>query len=154
MNSDKPSIVKLNSLLDKILKYDLPSLTERELSFLKSFSCYDEDDFFIKYTNQESEEVFEDFDGYFRFEYIDTSYTPYSKLIHGRLYVPDLKLKNDIITGILSGYIIVSNEGQIILNFKKKKWDVFDFCNEIECELDIFIDSVVKQIDEKRGFKI
>lgn len=150
----KPSIIKLDYLLDKILKYGLLSLTERELLFLNSFSVNCEDDYFIKYNNQESEEIFVDFDGYFRFEYVDISYTPYSKLIHGRLYVPDLKLRGDDITGILTGYIIVSNDGGIILNFKNKKWDVWDFCNGLECELDIFMDGVVKEIEEKRRFRI
>jgi hypothetical protein len=151
---DKPSVIKLDFLLDKISKYGIRSLTEREYLFLRSFSNHSEDEYIVKYDKMEAEEVFEDFDGLFIFEYIDISNTPYSKIIHGRLYVPDLKLKSDTIPGVLEGCIISSNDGKIVLNFKNGEWDVWDFCNGLECELDIFIDGVVREIEEKRGFKI
>jgi len=108
MKGEKLAIIKLNSLLDKILKYNLVSLTEREMLFLDSFTNYEEDNFLLKYINQESEEVFEDFDGHFRFEYLDLSYTPYSKLIQGRLYVPDLKSKGGTIVGMINGMFLIS----------------------------------------------
>lgn len=150
MKKNKPSEEKLDYLLDKISKYGLLSLTNNEIIFLDSYASYTEDFFVSKI----EEDIYEDFNGRFKFEFSNITHTPYSKLIHGKIYVPDLKLKSSTISGILTGYIIITNTGDINLFFKKDKWDIWDFCTGLEWELDVFIDSVIIEIDEKRGFKI
>ena len=55
------------------------------------------------------------------------------------------------IEGRLEGKIIsYKGTGQTALEFKKDKYDVFEFCNGLEYELDSFIDYVVDELDGKK----
>ena len=70
--------------------------------------------------------------------------------IIGTLYVPDLKLSSGKkVEGRLEGKIIKYSNGTTSLEFEKDGYDVFEFCNGLEYELDSFIDYVVLEIDEK-----
>ena len=70
--------------------------------------------------------------------------------IIGTLYVPDLELSSGKrVEGRLEGKIIKYSNGTTSLEFEKDGYDVFEFCNGLEYELDSFIDYVVLEIDEK-----
>ena len=70
----------------------------------------------------------------------------------GTLYVPDLKIGNKLINGRMEGQIINFSVGRYSVDFDKDGYDVFDFCNGIEYELDSFIDYVVSEL-EKNEFE-
>lgn len=141
---------RLNDILDKISKYGMKSLTPLEKEFLDSHSSHKEDEIHDKIAKEENESVFEDDFGRFKFEYKDTE--DFVDEIHyiGTLYVPDLDLGNGKkVEGRLEGRIIFYKNGQNSLEFDKDDYDVFEFCNGLEYELDSFIDYVVGELEEK-----
>ncbi len=149
---------RVDEILDKISKYGISSLTSMEKEFLDSHSTGKEEEFHDKLTKSETETTFEDDNGLFKFEF--DSCEEYDDEIHylGTLYVPDLVFENGKrIEGILGGRIVVYRNGQISPDFysiqKDKKsgenYDVFEFCNGLEYELDSFIDYVVSELEQK-----
>ena len=79
----------------------------------------------------------------------------------GTLYVPDLEWENGKrLEGRLEGRIVVFSNGQISPDFysiqKDPKthdnYDVFEFCNGLEYELDSFLDYVVAELEQKDWF--
>jgi hypothetical protein len=148
----------VDEILDKISKYGISSLTSMEKEFLDSHSTGKEEEFHDKLTKSETETTFEDDNGLFKFEF--DSCEEYDDEVHylGTLYVPDLVFENGKrIEGILGGRIVVYRNGQISPDFysiqKDKKsgenYDVFEFCNGLEYELDSFIDYVVSELEQK-----
>jgi hypothetical protein len=101
--------------------------------------------------------IFEDDNGYFKFEHSETE--EYEDEVHyiGTLYVPDLVFSSGKkLEGRLEGRIVVYSGGQISPDFysvsKKSNedtYDVFEFCNGLEYELDSFMDYVVAELDGK-----
>lgn len=148
---------RIDDILDKISKYGMSSLTSLEKEFLDSYSKGNEKEMHDKISKKEQECVFEDDSGYFKFEYKQTE--DYGDEVHyiGTLYVPDLELLNgEKLEGRLEGRIIVHKNGHILIDFysvvKKPNqdiYDVFEFCNGLEYELDSFIDYVVSELSEK-----
>lgn len=149
---------RVDDILDKISKYGMSSLTSLEKQFLDSHKSGQEEEYHNKITKEESESVFEDDFGYFKFEHKETE--NYGDEIHylGTLYVPDLVWSNGKkIEGILEGRIIVYYNGSVSPDFysieKDSKsgdhYDVFEFCNGLEYELDSFIDYVVGELESK-----
>jgi hypothetical protein len=149
---------RVDEILDKISKYGINSLTSMEKEFLDSHSMGKEEEFHDKLTKSETETTFEDDNGLFKFEF--DSCEEYDDEVHylGTLYVPDLVFENGKrIEGILGGRIVVYRNGQISPDFysiqKDKKsgenYDVFEFCNGLEYELDSFIDYVVSELEQK-----
>jgi hypothetical protein len=149
---------RVDEILDKISKYGISSLTPMEKEFLDSHSMGKEEEFHDKLTKSETETTFEDDNGLFKFEF--DSCEEYDDEVHylGTLYVPDLVFENGKrIEGILGGRIVVYRNGQISPDFysiqKDKKsgenYDVFEFCNGLEYELDSFIDYVVSELEQK-----
>ena len=145
------STERTDDILDKISKYGVSSLTILEKEFLDSYKEGKQDEIHNKIKFKENEAIFEDDAGYFKFEYKDTE--DYGPEVHytGILYVPDLELNNGKkIEGRLEGRIIVYENGQTVLEFEKDKYDVFEFCNGLEYELDSFIDYVIGELYEKK----
>ena len=149
---------RVDEILDKISKYGISSLTSMEKEFLDSHSMGKEEEFHDKLTKSETETTFEDDNGLFKFEF--DSCEEYDDEVHylGTLYVPDLVFENGKrIEGILGGRIVVYRNGQISPDFysiqKDKKsgenYDVFEFCNGLEYELDSFIDYVISELEQK-----
>jgi hypothetical protein len=147
-----------DDILDKISKYGIKSLTPLEKEFLDSYKIGKEEEVHDKIAKEESETVFEDDNGLFKFEF--DSCEEYEDEIHylGTLYVPDLVFENGKrIEGILGGKIVVFKNGQISPDFysiqKDPKsldhYDVFEFCNGLEYELDSFLDYVVSELEQK-----
>jgi hypothetical protein len=105
--------------------------------------------------------VFEDDNGLFKFEF--DSCEEYEDEIHyiGTLYVPDIiwssGKKVEKIEGRLEGRIVVYSNGQISPDFysvqkdpkSHDNYDVFEFCNGLEYELDSFLDYVVGELGQK-----
>jgi hypothetical protein len=149
---------RTDEILDKISKYGINSLTSLEKEFLDSHSIGKEEETHDKLSKSESETVFEDDNGYFKFEH--TEIEDYGDEVHyiGTLYVPDLEWSNGKrIEGRLEGRIVVYSNGQISPDFysvqKDSKshdnYDVFEFCNGLEYELDSFLDYVVGELKQK-----
>lgn len=150
---------RVDDILDKISKYGMESLTDDERVFLDSHKSGEEEVYHNKLVKKESETVFEDDMGYFKFELQEVE--DYSDEIHyiGTLYVPDLELNSGKkIEGRLHGRIVYFNNGQISPDFysiEKDKdnedYDVFEFCNGLEYELDSFLDYVVNELQSEEN---
>lgn len=150
------STERMDDILDKISKYGIDSLSDLEKEFLDSHKTGKEQELHDKLAKSEVETTFEDDLGKFTFELSEVQKIK-SKSgeleeieIIGTLYVPDLEWPNGKrIEGRLEGKIIKYSNGTTSLEFEKDGYDVFEFCNGLEYELDTFIDYVVSEIDEK-----
>ena len=146
---------RLDDILDKINKSGKSSLTQSELEYLNAYST---DDFGkMDYIDKiEGQRTFNSSDGYFRFKYEYTEDYGDEVFYYGILYVPDLEWPNGKrITGELEGYIAVYPSKQIAPVFEKDGYDVLEFCNGLEYELDSFLEYVIDTIeDEKMGSDI
>jgi len=149
---------RTDDILEKISKYGIKSLTSLEKEFLDAHKSGQEEEYHDKLAKSETETTFEDDNGYFKFEF--DSCEDYGDETHylGTLYVPDLELGNGkIIEGRLEGRIIVYKNGQVSPDFysiqkdsrSQDHYDVFEFCNGLEYELDSFMDYVVSELAEK-----
>jgi len=148
---------RVDDILDKISKYGMSSLREDEKEFLNAHKTGEEEEVHKKMVLDENETVFEDDNGYFKFEHSETE--DYGDETHyiGTLYVPDLVWPNGKkIEGRLEGRIVVYSNGQVSPDFysvnkksNEDNYDVFEFCNGLEYELDSFIDYVVGELSEK-----
>jgi hypothetical protein len=146
---------RVDDILDKISKYGIASITPREREFLDAHALGSEEEVHNLLTKEESEMVFEDDFGYFKFELSEIE--DYGDEIHyiGTMYVPDLELPSGKkIEGILSGRIVVYENGTNSPDFysthgrkNKDKYDIFEFCNGLEYELDSFIDYVISELE-------
>ena len=145
---------RTDELLDKISKYGISSLTAHEKEFLDAVSTGDEEEVKNKMRVLDTEQVFED--DYFKFELDDIKYEEDGINYIGTLYVPDLEFEDGRrIEGNLKGIIILHNNGSYALDFekvvyekgKKVEYNVFEFCNGLEYELDSFIDYVIQELE-------
>ncbi len=149
---------RVDDILDKISKYGMKSLTQLEREFLDSHSEGTQEEVHDKLSKSENETTFEDDNGLFKFEF--DSCEDYGDDVHylGTLYVPDLEFTSGRkLEGRLEGRIVVFQNGQISPDFYSIKkdpksgehYDVFEFCNGLEYELDSFIDYVVSELEQK-----
>ena len=145
---------RLDDILDKISKHGINSLSPLENQFLDAHKSGGEEEMHAKLVKRESENFFEDDSGMFKFEF--ESLEDYEDEIHylGTLTCPDLKKNGKKISGRLDGRIVFYKEtGSTSPDFgvqvNGKDFDVFDFCEGYEYELDNFIDYLVKAIEEK-----
>jgi hypothetical protein len=149
---------RVNDILDKISKYGILSITKLEKEFLDAHKSGEEEEIHNKITKEESETIFEDDNNLFRFEF--ESEETFNGETHyiGTIYVPDLILSNGKkIKGRLSGRIIAYKNGTNSPEFYSslkdsmthENYEIFDFCNGIEYELDNFIDYVISELNEK-----
>ena len=146
---------RVDDILDKISKYGIVSVTPREKEFLDAHASGSEEEVHKLLTKEEMERVFEDDHGYFRFELDEIE--DYGDEVHyiGTMYVPDLEFKSGKkIEGRLDGRIVVYSNGSTSPDFysihgkkNKDKYDIFEFCNGLEYELDSFIDYVVGELE-------
>lgn len=145
---------KTDELLDKISKYGMVSLTKHEMDFLNAVSNGDEEQVKTKLKDLDTDQVFED--GYFKFELDDIKHDDDGIYYIGTLYVPDLEFEDGRkVEGYLKGQIILNNNGSYALDFEKVsyekgkqvEYDVFEFCNGLEYELDSFIDYVIQELE-------
>ena len=144
-------------LLDKISKYGINSLTSFEKDFLDSYKEGKEEESHKELIKREIESVFVDDTGLFRFDFDSLDNFGEEWQYHGVLYLPDLRLPNGkILKGELKGYISYYHEAGLTtpeffyLTSNGKIYEVFDFCEGFEYELDSFLDYVVMEIENKR----
>lgn len=151
---------RLDDILDKISKYGYDSLSQLEKDFLDSHKTDNEEEIHDKLSKSEMETTFEDDLGYFKFELKEvqkvTSNQGELEEIHiiGTLYVPDLVWPNGKkLEGRLIGKIVKYVNGTTSLEFENDGYDVFEFCNGLEYELDSFTDYVASEIEEKYKYE-
>lgn len=138
---------KLDEILDKISKYGIGSIRPFEKSFLDS------------YPNNElisiEDDIFVDDYGFFKFEYKDTKIINDVIHIAGTIFVPDILLKEVTIYGRLEGEILLYKNGQTCPFFEKtykgEVFDIFDFCDGMEYELDNFIDFIISKLEKSNS---
>jgi len=150
---------RVDDILDKISKYGMSSLRDDERDFLNAHKSGNQEEVHNKMIVDESERVFEDDNGYFKFEHTETE--DYGDEVHyiGTLYVPDLVFPSGKrIEGRLEGRIVVFNSNQISPDFysvskkpNEESYDVFEFCNGLEYELDSFLDYVVGELESEKN---
>ena len=148
---------RVDDILDKISKYGIKSLSSLEKDFLDAHSTGKQEEMHDIITKEEYEKVFEDDSGRFRFE-LDNIENKGDHIIYkGVFFVPDLELLNgSIIEGRLEGEIISYINGETSLDFiksinDKTYYDIFEFCNGLDHELDVFVDYI---IDELKNYNI
>ena len=146
---------RVDDILDKISRHGIASLTPLEKEFLDAHKTGGEEEVHKKLTKEESEKFFEDDAGYFRFEF--DSLEDYGDEQHyiGTLTCPDMTLTNGKkISGRLEGRIVYFPETGMTspdfgIQINGKDYDVFDFCEGLEYELDSFIDYVIAEIESE-----
>ncbi len=143
---------RIDDILDKISKYGIDSINKDEKELLDLYSTDSEEEINKKLIS-EVNKIFEDNNGYFKFEYKRTLNLGDEEVQYiGTLYVPDLKLANGkLIKGKLEGKIVVYKNGQVspdFFNNSKQSYDVFEFCNGLEYELDSFLDYIVCELGD------
>ena len=149
---------RVNDILDKISKYGIQSITKLEKEFLDAYKSGEEEEIHNKIAKEESESIFEDDNNLFRFEF--ESEETFNGETHyiGTIYVPDLTLSNGKkVKGRLTGRIIAYKNGTNSPEFYSvvkdsmthENYEIFDFCNGIEYELDNFIDYVIMELNGK-----
>ena len=147
-----------DEILDKISKYGILSLNNDEKNFLDAFSKGTQEEEHQKLKFHENEVTFEDDRGYFKFEFEELEDYGNEKHIIGTMYVPDLVWEDgSTLEGRLKGMIINYGGGQSSPDFhafvkdpktgEDVSYDIFEFCNGIEYELDSFIDYVISEIE-------
>ena len=141
---------KLNDILDKILKYGIKQITATELEFLDSYSKGRQYQTYDK-ISKEDWKIFED--KYFRFEYFKLRKAKGETHIVGTFYVPDMMNKHVLIKGCIKGEIIIYENKAISLYFEKGGYDIIDFCEGIEYELDKFVDYIIDRLRENAILK-
>lgn len=152
------SVERTDDILDKISRYGIKSISALEKEFLDAHKAGSQEELHSKLAKSEGENTYEDDNGHFKFEF-DSS-EDYGDEIHyiGTLYTPELSPgSGKKIEGRLTGRIIVSDNGATALEFYSESkdpqtlenYDVFEFCEGLEYELDSFIDYVVIELYKK-----
>ena len=144
---------RLDDILDKISKYGEDSLTDLEKKFLKSWNTNSQSEVHDEIKWIENEQIFEDDNGYFKFEFKEWEDYGDEQHFIGTLYVPDIESEDNDgkIEGRLEGRIVKYENGMISPDFTHTEgYDIFDFCNGLEYELDSFLDYVIAEIEQKQ----
>jgi len=149
------SFQRLDDILDKISKHGIKSISKLEIRFLDAYKYGKEELMHALLTKDESERFFEDDSGMFRFEF--DSMEDFGDQVNylGILICPDLVLENGkVISGRLEGKIVYYVDVDMAIpdygvELNGKEYDVFDFCEGYEYELDNFIDYLVEELDKK-----
>ena len=144
---------RLNDILDKISKNNILYLTTNELDFLNSYKDNNEDKAHNILISNERTFLFDDFDENFKFYYKGMEVSRDQTIIYGTICVPDLELEDGkFLDGCIKGKIKikrVGNKEEVTIKFKKRTYDIFEFCKDKECELDMFIDYIISELLKK-----
>ena len=140
----------IDSILDKINKSGKTSLTLLELEYLNAYSNNDFSKMDI-IEKIEGQRTFYSNDGYFSFKYEYMEDYGGGKYYYGIISVPDLEFEDGSkIYGEIEGYIAVYKSGQIVLSFELEGYDILEFCNGLEYELDTFLEYVIFTIEDEK----
>ena len=141
---------RLNLILDKISDVGIKGLNKDEVAYLESYSRGKEKELNEKLSEEENSKTFISDDGIFTFRLKGVELIDGVKFINGLLKVPDIKTqKCKIIKGELYGSIILFDKNNVAIDFRRGKYDVFEFVNGIEYELDCFVDDIILKIKEE-----
>lgn len=140
----------LDDLLDKINDSGMDSLTPLEKEWLKAHSTNKHEET-EKIERELGKRTFTSSNNYFRFEFVEMEDYGDSQIIRGTMYVPSIEFDEDNqIEGVLEGEIEVHN-GVGVPNFEKEAfgatYDILEFCNGLEYELDDFIQYIVAELN-------
>lgn len=145
---------RVDELLDKIKAKGINSLTDQEREFLDAFSKGQGEELHNKMNFAENEVTYED-DGPFPFKFIYREMEDYGDetYIYGTITVPDIEFeKGKRIDGEIDGKIVVFENGMIAPDFTKEHddiyYDIFEFCEGLEYELDNFLQYIVDDIEK------
>lgn len=144
---------RVDEILDKISKYGIYSVTNKEKDFLDAYSSGNKEKTLDRLSILDKDIMFES--SYFKFELEDTIINNHDTTYKGTFYVPDLTLMDgSILEGNIYGELIVYRNGTYILNFDKKVtinnndfiYEIYEFCEGLEYELDSFIDYIILEL--------
>lgn len=140
----------LDSILDKIHTSGIESLTKLEKEYLDAVSGENKNEI-DRIEKEAGERLIKSSDGYFVFEFSHMEDFGDEQMYYGIIHVPSIEWENGkSIEGIIEGYIEVHN-GAIAPNFEKKAfghtYDVLEFCNGLEYELDSFLEQIISEIE-------
>ena len=141
---------RVDDILDKISMYGISTLSITEKKFLDAYSIDEGDKLHEELSKSEYESVFEDDNEVFKLELEDIKINKNKTTFIGVFYTPDLKDGCNKIKGRLKGEIILYKNGNTAVNFTKKtnkcEYDIFEFCNGLEYELDKFVDYIISEL--------
>lgn len=143
---------KVDEILDKINKSGMNSLTQIEKDYLDAFSKDDT----MKMLNLEYESGLKNFSsphGHFEFTFSHMEdFGDEGEFYYGTITVPDIEWEDgERLDGTMEGHIIVTNKNDKIPCFEKEGYDILDFCNGLEYELDNFLDYVIETLNDEKN---
>ena len=139
----------VDDILDKINSKGISSLDSNEKSFLDSYRSnnFKKMDELIREINARSFT-----DKYFSFRLSHIKVIRDETRIYGTIFVPDIEFENGKrIDGEIEGFIIKLSNNQLIPNFDKGKYDILEFCEGLEYELDNFLEYVVNTLEDEKS---
>jgi hypothetical protein len=141
----------LDELLDKINDSGYDSLTELEKDWLKAHST-DKEGEMQKIERELGKRSFTSSNNLFSFDFIEMEDYGDEQIIRGTIYVPSIEFPDGSkIEGQIEGQIEVYN-GVGVPNFQKEAfrttYDILEFCDGLEYELDDFIQYIVGELSE------
>ena len=143
--------VKVDEILDKINKSGINSLTQIEKDYLDAFSKDD----VMKMANLEYNSRLKDFsstDGYFHFTFSHVEHRDKKDFYYGTITVPSIEFENGKkIDGVIEGFILVLSNNTKVPFFEKNGYDILEFCNGLEYELDNFLDYVIDTLNDEKN---
>ncbi len=135
----------LDEILDKINKSGFDSLDNLEKDFLKAWDNKVEMNRILTLMKQQTFT-----DKYFTFKLKSIEDFGEEKYYYGTITVPDLEFGNNKrLSGELEGYILKVGE-QLIPYFEREGYDILEYCNGLEYELDNFLEYVVNTIEDEK----
>jgi len=139
----------VDDILDKISSQGINSLDLNEREFLDAYkdNNYKKLDQLIRELNSRN---FTDKHFSFKLSHIEESDDEVR--YYGTIEVPDIEFENGKrVDGILSGYISKLSNHQLIPYFEKGEYDILEFCNGLEYELDNFLEYVVNTLEDEKS---
>ena len=144
----------LDELLDKINASGYDSLTQLEKDWLKAHST-DKEEEAEKIERELGKRTFTSSNNLFSFDFIEMEDYGDEQIIRGTIDVPSIEFYNGSrLDGTIEGYIEV-RDGVGHPNFQKEAfggtYDIYDFCQGLEYELDSFIQDIVDELNSEEN---
>jgi len=135
----------LDEILDKINKSGIESLDELEKEFLEAWENKTEMNRILTLMKQKTFT-----DKYFTFKLSEIKDFNSEKYYYGKIIVPDLEFEDGSrLEGEMTGWILKVGD-QLIPYFEKDGYDILEFCNGLEYELDNFLEYVINTIEDEK----
>lgn len=146
---------KIDSLLDKISKDGIESLTKHEIEFLdaQNGGVDISNDALVKLKSKENEFTYKSDDGTFTFHYKESKKSNKNGgfMHYGIMELPNIVDDNgNTIDGTIKGYILEDAIGTIATRFLKGGYTDFDFSEGFEYEYDEFVQELIIYINEHK----